>query len=165
MKEIIKKISLCLSPSLIYVFCIYPNDYIIISGCFLFFYILTLNFPIVAYYLQMTPTYFEDLEDKDNSENLIFKNTFIIIQQVVSSIAFAIIVDYIFNRMKHSPLSYFEIYGVLAGYFLMYQKVSNYFGTTLVFIIYSIKDYLNNEDGIELTNNNIINSDNNILSE
>ena len=52
-----------------------------------------------------------------------------------------------------------------AGYFLMYQKVSNYFGTTLVFIIYSIKDYLNNEDGIELTNNNIINSDNNILSE
>ena len=160
MKEYIKKILLCISPSLIYVFYLYPNDYVIISGCFFFFYILTLNFPIIAYYLQMTPTYFEDLEDdnsdnSNNSNNTIYKRTFINIQQFVSSVAFAVIVDYIFNRMKHSPLSYFEIYGVLAGYFLMYQKISNYFGTTLVFIIYSIKDSLNGKND-EITNNEIL---------
>ena len=149
MKDCIKKFSLCISPSVLFIFLYFPNDYLIIFGSFMFFLILTINFPIIAYYMQMQPTYIEDLSyetEKINSNCYTYKNIFITIQQFFSSLAFAILVDYIFNKMKHTTLSLLELYGVLAGYFLMYQRLSNYFGTLLVNLIFTVKSMYNKEE-------------------
>ena len=147
MKNCIKKYLLCLSSSIFIFFYYFPNDYVIIIGSFLFFIILTINFPIIAYYMQMQPTYYEDLnlENQSKVSFYSYQNIFIYIQQFFSSLAFAILIDYIFNKMKHTTLSWLELYGVLAGYFLMYQKLSNYIGTILVNLIFTIKNS-NNKD-------------------
>jgi len=152
---------------------VYRNYYYIFFSIFTSLLILTWNFPIISKFIYSRPIYFEDLnkplsidnnEDKkkiiyniENSDK--FKTRFILFQQFIISVVFALTADYIKSRFYDNideQISIFAIIGVIGGLISLTIKIIKFFGKISLIIIYKQKKKIeenNSEENNSKENN------------
>ena len=68
-----------------------------------------------------------------------FKDRFIIYQQLLTSITFAITVDYLYYRFQTTEYQLFELLGFLGGVLSLFTKVIKFSGRIMLSIFYRLK--------------------------
>jgi hypothetical protein len=138
---------------LMFIFQHFQNDFYLFFCTFISLFILTWNFPFLYKITYMRPIYFEDLDDnniepgKKIKKNILynielskkFKDRFIIYQQLLTSITFAITVDYLYYRFQTTEYQLFELLGFLGGVLSLFTKVIKFSGRIMLSIFYRLK--------------------------
>lgn len=131
---------------------VFQNDFYIFLSTFMSIFILGWNFPFVASMCYSRPIYFEDLDDDKPEKKIVknkimynielsskFKSRFIIFQQFLSSITFAIVVDYISFKYRSNKYNTMELLGLIGGITSLLAKVIRLFGRLFLSFLYYLK--------------------------
>ena len=112
---------------------IYVSCYTLVSSM-LFLY----NCPFFIQCLHIKPIYFEDLQVDENIDSTVktkFQDIFTRALNVLLAMALTILVNYTLYKMKDSPLSIFELFGLLGGIISLYRTIWDYIGKILLKIL------------------------------
>ena len=129
----------------------FKNDFYIFLSSSISIFIFIWIFPYLSKILYTKPIYFEDLDD--NNENKIiknkilynielskkFKDRFIILQQILASITFGLVVEYIYYRSHRNEYRPMELLGLIGGILSLLAKVIRLSGKGMLSILYKLK--------------------------
>ena len=135
------------------IFEVFRNNFYIFISIFISLLILTWNFSYFAKLCYSKPIYFEDLEDDKSDKKRIksrimynielsskFKRRFIIFQQFLASIAFAIVAEYISIKYNNTEYNTIELLGVIGGLLSLQTRVIQLCGRMFLSLLYYLKE-------------------------
>jgi hypothetical protein len=101
-------------------------------------YVVLNNLPFLSRYVHTKPIYFEDLLD-DSAENDLEREkhqiAFLRMMNVCLSVVVGVVVEYGFLKMRHSKLTYVELFGVIGGLANLYRAAQNHIGKVGLFVL------------------------------
>jgi hypothetical protein len=132
---------------------IFRNNFYIFISIFISLLILTWNFSYFTKIYYSKPIYFEDLEDDISEKKRIkskimynielsskFKKRFIIFQQFLTSISFAIVAEYISIKYNNTEYNTIELLGVIGGLLSLQTKLIQICGRMFLSLLYYLKE-------------------------
>ena len=132
---------------------IFQNDFYIFFSTFISLTILGWNFPGLSRLYYSRPIYFDDLDDDKSDSKKIqnkilynielsskFKMRFMIFQQLIISITFAIIIDYISIKYRTNKYNTMELLGLIGGLISLFAKVIKIIGKLFLSFLYYKKN-------------------------
>lgn len=135
------------------VFDVFRNNFYIFFSTFISLLILTWNFSYFAKLCYSKPIYFDDLENDKSDKKRIksrimynielsnkFKRRFIIFQQFLASIAFAIVAEYISIKYNNTEYNTIELLGVVGGLLSLQTRVIQMCGRMFLSLLYYLKE-------------------------
>ena len=130
------------------------------------------NCPYFVRCIHIKPIYFEDLqvdEKIDPSVKTKFQDIFTRTMNIMLALAITGLVNYALYKMKDSPLSLFELFGMLGGIMSLYRTIWDYIGKILLNILVLKKEshheFIRSNSGININNNNSITNTNSTNNE
>jgi len=140
-KNVIKRIFLVVIPLPALIFIpeleFSKSLYFIVPTIISFMFSVLLNFPSIIHVLHGRPTYIEDLEDL-NATNEVVKNRFIKMFEIshtfILTIVIGILVDYYLNQLNMTNLTKVEIAGVVRGLIAIAYDCDGAIAKCLLFI-------------------------------
>jgi hypothetical protein len=134
-------------------FDIFRNKFYIFLSTFISLLIFTWNFSYLAQLCYSKPIYFEDLDNNIDENKRIkhkimynielsnkFKNKFIMFQQFLASIAFAIVAEYISIKYNHTTYDTIELLGVIGGLISLQAQFIQICGQLFLSLLYYLKE-------------------------
>jgi hypothetical protein len=112
---------------------IYVSCYTLLSSV-----IFLYNCPYFIQCIHIKPVYFEDLQVDEKIDPLVktkFQDVFTRVLNILLAMALTILVNYTLYKMKDSPLSVFELFGMLGGIISLYKTIWDYLGKILLKIL------------------------------
>jgi hypothetical protein len=131
---------------------IFQNDFYIFLSTFMSLFVLGWNFPGIAKFFYSRPIYFEDLDDNKSDKKIVknkilynielsskFKSRFIIFQQLLSSVAIALVAEYINMKYKTNKYNTMELLGLIGGLLSLLTKIIRMSGHLFLSLLYYLK--------------------------
>jgi hypothetical protein len=114
------------------------SPYYILPMAFTSSYCFFVNFPFLLKIMHSKPSYYDDLEDPlyvDSGVRKRFQHIFIIILQIILSIAAVVLAYYYMGDYNNTYLSTVELFGVFGGFVVALIHIGRCFGIVLIFVL------------------------------
>lgn len=101
------------------------------------------NFPFVSRAMHTKPLYIEDLKDDDEIDENVkvrYQKYFMQMMHISLALMIGILVNYYFEQLKHTSLSWLELVGLFGGFWSLYTKCQDQIGKLIMLVLQKMKE-------------------------